>query len=44
MILNVTDKIFCMRFNNFEQKVFEGEIPLFKGMSYNSYVIIGYMR
>lgn len=39
MILNVTDKIFCMRFNNFEQKVFEGEIPLFKGMSYNSYVI-----
>lgn len=40
MVLKVTNQIFCMRFNSYSQRIFEGEIPLSKGMSYNSYLLL----
>ncbi|MGM9873389.1 MAG: rubredoxin-like domain-containing protein [Bacilli bacterium] len=37
---NILPDLFILGGNNYSERVFEGEIPLKKGMSYNSYLLI----
>ena len=39
MIKEFKKDIYYLNFNNHQQRIFEGEIPLSKGMSYNAYII-----
>lgn len=40
MIVNIKDKLVMFHETDFSQKLFEGEIPLEHGMSYNSYLFL----
>lgn len=40
MIKQLDEGLYLLNQNNYEQRIFEGEIPLTKGMSYNAYVIL----
>ncbi len=40
MIVNIKDKLVMFYETDFNQKLFEGEIPLENGMSYNSYLFL----
>lgn len=37
---NITNDLIYLGQNNFDERIFEGEIPIKKGMSYNSYLIL----
>ena len=40
MIKLIEKDVYLLNQNNYSQRIFEGEIPLSKGMSYNAYVIL----
>ena len=40
MIKLIEKDVYLLNQNNYSQRIFEGEIPLNKGMSYNAYVIL----
>ena len=40
MIVNIKEKLVMLHETDFTQPLFEGEIPLDKGMSYNSYLFL----
>lgn len=42
MIKLIEKDVYLLNQNNYSQRIFEGEIPLSKGMSYNAYVILDY--